>query len=86
MELSAIDRLRVYEIIEYRHISAREKKKLLAEIAAIQRSVKESTSTLATTDDNKGASSGDSTTLVLGSLAVTALGFVTFQLVSKFTD
>lgn len=35
MELSVLDRLRIFEIIEFRHISASEKAELLAELAAI---------------------------------------------------
>ena len=81
ISLSVLDRLRIFEIIEYRHISANEKVELLTEMAKIRKTITYSTGS------SKGrAKSSDSTNFVLSTVAVAALGLLTFYGVKKYSE
>ena len=75
-ELSVLDRLRIYEIIEFRHISAKEKAELLAAMTTMQKAIRESPC-------NRSAQRTDQSLLVLNLLAVVGLGVATYFGVSK---
>ena len=84
--LSTLDKLRIYEIIEFRHISADEKIQILQEISQIQGQIRHSTCNSSASLKSGAANSSSSSNMVMGSMVVAALGAASFFAVKHFNN
>ena len=78
-DLSTLDKLRIYEVIEFRHITANDKQDIMEAIDVMKGRVKGA-------ETGHTRSSSDSNSTMMGLMAVTAAGAIAFFGAKKFAN